>query len=145
MAKRHCAACHKVFEPYRHVPTQQYCSAPECQKVRRRRWQQHKLKSDPDYRDNQARAQRQWQQQHPTYWRTYRCHPPDYSARNRDQQRQRNLKRRHPPQGLEIAKMDAYRPASNPISGTYWLVPVSGEGIAKMDAYMVELAVVSTG
>ncbi|MDH3600000.1 MAG: hypothetical protein OEU26_10230 [Candidatus Tectomicrobia bacterium] len=144
MAKRHCAACHKVFEPHRHVPKQQYCSAPDCQKVRRHRWQQHKLKSDPDYRDNQARAQRQWQQQHPDYWRTYRQGHPDYTARNRNRQRQRNQKRRHP-QSLEIAKMDAYRAASDPISGTYWLVPVSGEGIAKMDAYMVELAIVSTG
>jgi hypothetical protein len=95
MAKRHCAACQKVFEPHPHVPAQQYCSAPDCQKVRRRRWQQHKLKSDPDYRDNQARAQRQWQQDHPDYWRTYRQGHPDYTARNRNRQRQRNQKRRH--------------------------------------------------
>lgn len=144
MTKRHCAACQNVFEPHRHVPKQQYCSASECQKVRRRRWQQHKLKSDPDYRDNQAQAQRQWSQQHPTYWRTYRQGHPDYTARNRDQQRQRNRKRRHP-QPPEIAKMDAYRVASDPISGTYWLLPVPTEGIAKMDACMVELVVVSTG
>lgn len=144
MAKRHCAACQQVFEPHRHVPKQQYCSDPECQKVRRRRWQHHKLKSDPDYRDNQARAQRQWREQHPDYWRTYRQQHPAYTASNRTQQRQRNQKRRHPTP-LEIAKMDAYRPASDPISGTYWLVPVSSEGIAKMDAYMVELAVVPTG
>ena len=141
MATRHWAACHKVFEPHRHVPKQHYCSTPDCQKVRRRRWQQHKRKHDPDYRENQARAQRQWQQLHPDYWRTYRQGHPDYAARNRNQQRQRNHKRR-PPQFLEIAKMDASRPASDPISGTYWLVPVSSEGIAKMDAYMVELAVV---
>jgi hypothetical protein len=144
MAKRHCAACQKVFEPHPHVPAQQYCSAPDCQKMRRRRWQQHKLKSDPDYRDNQARAQRQWQQDHPDYWRTYRQGHSDYTARNRNQQRQRNQKRRQP-QSLEIAKMDAYRAASDPISGTYWLVPVSGKGIAKMDACLVELAIVSTG
>lgn len=144
MAKRHGAACHQVFEPHRHVPKQPYCSTPDCQKVRRRRWQQHKRKSDPDYRDNQARAQRQWQQQHPDYWRTYRQRHPDYTAHNRNQQRQRNHQRRHP-QPPEIAKMDAYRRASDLFSGTYWLVPIPREGIAKMDAYMVELVVVSTG
>ena len=31
-----------------------------CQKERRRQWQKNKLQTDPDYRDNQARAQKAW-------------------------------------------------------------------------------------
>ena len=143
MAKKPCAACQKLFVPHPRVPQQQYCSAPACQKVRRRRWQQHKLHSDADYRDNQARAQRQWRQRHPDYWRHYRQSRPEYTTRNRHQQLQRNHKRRHcePP---VIANMDALATVTNRISGTYWLVPINAEGIANMDAYRVELTFVPT-
>jgi endogenous inhibitor of DNA gyrase (YacG/DUF329 family) len=144
MATRHCAACQQAFVPCRHVPAQRYCSARVCQKVRRRRWQQGKLKSDPDDLDNQARAQRGWRERHPLYWKHYRQTPPDYTARNQAQQRQRNRKRR-PPAPSTMAKMDVLPLVTDKISGTYWLVPVNTSEMANMDAYMVELAVVSTG
>lgn len=144
MAKKPCAACQKLFVPHPRVPQQRYCSAPACQKVRRCRWQRQKLQSDSDYRDNQARAQRQWRQRRPDYWRRYRQSRPDYTTRNRQQQRQRNDKRRHPEPPAGIAKMDALDTVTHRVSGTYWLVPATPAGIAKMDAYMVELTFVST-
>ena len=70
MGRKRCAACGDGFTPCRHVPNQQYCSKPACQRERRRRWQRAKLKQDPDYRSNQAAAQRRWRECHPHYWRT---------------------------------------------------------------------------
>ena len=66
MAKRRCAACGCLFEPRRNVPQQRYCSKQACQRTRRRRWQRQKLKTDADYRANQAAAQRRWRERHPT-------------------------------------------------------------------------------
>ena len=94
MAKRRCAACGCLFEPRRNVPHQRYCSKRACQRTRRRRWQRQKLKADADYRANQAAAQRRWRERHPAYWRDYRQRHPDSTARNREQQRERNRRRR---------------------------------------------------
>ena len=41
--------------------------------------------------------------------------------------------------------MDVYKPETAMISGTYRLIPVSGSGVAKMDAYLVEMQVLSEG
>jgi hypothetical protein len=42
-----------------------------------------------------------------------------------------------------IAKMHEYEAQSLVPSGTYRLIPVPGPGIAKMDAYLVEMRVLS--
>jgi hypothetical protein len=148
MAKRRCAACGCLFEPRRNVPQQRYCSKRACQRARRRRWQRQKLKSDADYRANQAAAQQRWRERHPEYWRRYRQTHPEYATRNRERQRQRN--RHRPSAGTgpsppPIAKMDAYRSQQPIRSGTYRIVPVAAEGVAKMDAYVVEMHVLSAG
>ena len=102
--QRKCKACGSRISPRPQNPDQQFCSKSECQRERKRRWQKHKRATDVDYRDNQARARRQWALAHPDYWRTYRREHPDYTARNRALQRERDRRRR---QGL--AKMDACR------------------------------------
>jgi len=148
MAKRRCAACGCLFVPRRNVPQQRYCSEPGCQRTRRRRWQRQKLKTDADYRANQAAAQRRWRERHPNYWRDYRQHHPDSTARNREQQRSRNRLRGVAGTGPSppvIANMDAYRSQKPVRSGTYRLVPVAEPGVAKMDAYLVEMHVLSEG
>ena len=146
MDRKRCTACNDLFTPRRNVPDQTYCSKPECQRERRRRWQRRKLKDDPDYRANQVAAQRRWRERHPDYWRRYRRDHPAYTERNRQRQRQRNRKRDPPvtgPSAPAVAKMDAYPLQSVLPSGTYRLVPVSDGGIAKMDAYLVEMHVLS--
>ncbi len=146
MCTKQCVACGGAFIPRRNVPDQQYCSNAQCQRERRRRWQRAKLRSDPDYRANQAAAQRRWRQRHPEYWRKYRQNHPEYTRANRQQQRQRNRHRglaQSAPAPAEIAKMDAYEVKTVVRSGTYRLIPVSGEGIAKMDAYIVKMQVLS--
>lgn len=146
MAKRRCAACGGLFVPRRNVPQQRYCSNPACQRTRRRRWQRQKLKADADYRANQAAAQQRWRERHPDYWRRYRQAHPEYAERNREQQRVRNRRGRSAgtgPSPPPIAKMDAYRSKKPIHSGTYRLVPVTAEGVAKRDAYLVEMHLLS--
>lgn len=70
---RRCACCDRPFEPRPQVPNQAFCSSPNCQRARKLHWQQDKLRTDPDYRDNQRDAQRAWFDRHPGYWRAYRA------------------------------------------------------------------------
>ena len=108
MGRKRCAACGDGFTQRRNVPSQQYCSKSECQRERRRRWQREKLRQDPDYRANQAAAQGRWRERHPDYWRKYRQAHPEYTARNRAQQRERNRHRGRgatEPLAAPIAKM----------------------------------------
>lgn len=148
MGRKRCAACGERFTPCRHISNQRYCSRPECQRQRRRRWQREKLRRDADYRANQAAAQRGWCARHPEYWRQYRKNHPQYVERNRAQQRERNPRRglgATSPSSSGIAKKDVYDDKSIVTSGTYRLIPVSGAGIAKRDVYLVKLQVLSEG
>ena len=60
MESKRCTACGQAFRPRPQIPQQCYCAAPACQRERRRSWQLAKRESDPDYHDNQVRAQRAW-------------------------------------------------------------------------------------
>ncbi|HJW53983.1 MAG TPA: hypothetical protein VJ577_01795 [Burkholderiaceae bacterium] len=139
MKFKRCAACGHSFRPHPRVSNQAYCSAPECQRERRRRWQRDKMQSDPDYRDNQARAQQAWGERNPEYWRRYRETHPEYVERNRAQQRQRNVDRTE----VGIAKMDASGSLLLVPSGIYELRLVDASGVAKMDALRVTITVIS--
>ena len=146
MAKRRCGGCGELFTPRPNVAHQRYCAKPDCQRTRRRRWQREKLKADADYRANQAAAQRRWRERHPDYWRLYRERHPEYTARNRAEQRERNRQRRLAvagPSPPPVAKMDESVVESSLVSGTYRLIPVSGSGLAKMDAYLVKMQLIS--
>jgi len=106
--------CEGGFIPYPAVGGQRYCSNPECQKTRKRKWQKEKLSRDSDYRGNQAEAQRQWRDRNRDYWRHYRRRNPAYTEKNRMGQRERNRRRRS---GSEIAKMDELKGKSVVRSG----------------------------
>jgi len=75
---RECLACGECFEPCRTVKEQKYCSKPECQRERKRRWQRAKLADDPEYRENHRNSQKQWRERNPDYWRKYRKKHQDY-------------------------------------------------------------------
>ena len=135
MVSNQCMACGQSFRPRPQVSNQSYCSAPACQRERRRRWQLLKRQSDPDYQDNQVRAQQAWSQRNPGYWREYRGTHPEYAERNRNLQRERNAS----PQNTEIAKMDASTPEMPLPSGIYRLSRVKAGTIAKMDVWTVEI------
>jgi hypothetical protein len=122
------------------VKCQSYCSKPECQKERKRRWHRKKLLEDSAYVQNRRDSQRRWREAHREYWRRYRETHPDYVEKNRQRQRERNQGRtaRWGP----IAKMDASRVESHIIPGTYQLIPLGAGTIAKTDAINVEIRVV---
>ena len=137
MEFRQCEACHQPYRPRPQNPDQCFCSAAACQRERRRRWQAAKRQSDPDYRENQKRAQKTWAERHPDYWRTYREQHPEYVARNRARQRERA------PAPAGVAKMDASKAETGFSSGTYRLSPVADASFAKKNAWMVEITVLS--
>lgn len=137
MENRQCVACGKSFQPRPQVLDQTYCSAPDCQRERRKQWHRRKLQTDPDYQDNQLRAQQAWTQRNSDYWREYRESHPEYAERNRTQQQERNKKdTAHP-----IAKMDVSNPPIPLPSGIYHLSLATETDIAKMDVWTVEITV----
>ena len=140
---RRCRCCRKTFRPRPQVPQQRYCSEQACQRARKRAWQKERRQKDPDYRENQAAAQKRWAGRHPAYWREWRRRHPDYRARNRRQQAERNARRRTPapppppppppsqsPDAAAaddtIAKMDAWTHESGLNPGTYRVTPWTG-------------------
>lgn len=142
-----CFCCGRSFKRYPTVLRQQYCSDSLCQKTRRRRWQKEKMASDGDYRENQSRARKEWISRNPDYWRDYRQRNPAYTEQNRVLQRERNRRNRQARKDSHagIAKMDELTPGYLVSSGSYRLVPICKEGVAKMDPLIVRLEVISTG
>jgi hypothetical protein len=130
-----------VFRQRPQAAGQRYCSQAACQRERRRRWQWSKRRNDGDYHANQTQAQRSWAAGHRDYWRRWRAAHPEAVEGNRAAQRRRDRER----QASRLAKMDASLPVSPISSGTYRLVPCTGEGLAKMDACTVELTVIPEG
>ena len=94
METKTCNACGCTFTPRHQNPNQSYCANSECQRERRRRWQQQKRRDDADYRDNDVRAAKAWAIENPEYWKQYRDENPAYAERNRNLQQQRNQKLR---------------------------------------------------
>jgi hypothetical protein len=141
LEERRCLACRKLFKPYPHVKHQSYCSKPECQKERKRRWHKQKLLDDPEYKNDRRDARRKWRLNNPDYWRRYRESHSDYVKKNRAQQRQRNARRRE--RSSPIAKTDASEPGIPLVSGIYDLIPSSGDMIAKMDVIRAEIRFIS--
>lgn len=95
-----CPHCGKRFVPHPAVANQRYCGNADCQRARKRTWQKEKLKSDPDYRENQSAARQAWQERNRGYWRGYRKRTKAYAEQNCIRQKERNRQRRM------IAKMD---------------------------------------
>lgn len=132
MSIKYCAGCGREFQPRPQAPNQVYCSAPKCQRVRKRRWQQNKLQTDPEYRLNQRDAQRAWQESHPDYWRQYRAHP-DYAESSRD--RRQNAPRCN----RDCVKMDAWLSPSMLPQGVYKITHAIGDHVSENGTLIVEI------
>jgi DNA repair exonuclease SbcCD ATPase subunit len=139
MASRKCPVCGNPFEPRPQVKDQKFCSTEECQRERKRRWQHEKRQTDPAYTADQREHAKKWADLHPNYSREYRAKNPDSAKRNRDKQQNRNEKRRV----ALIAKMDVSKPEHPVPSGIYRLTPIDASGIAKMDAWIVKITLIS--
>ena len=101
--KNRCVHCRRLYIANPRVRNQKYCSRDICQQARKSRWQQRKMATDGDYRQNRKESQQMWQTRHPGYWQQYRASHPQYCERNRMLQKQRDAKRR----AKHLAKMDA--------------------------------------
>lgn len=131
MENRWCNACGEAFSPRPQSPRQFYCAKAECQRERRRLWQQAKRRSDPDYLSNQTQAQRAWTERNPNYWRRYREEHSSYTERNRLQQRNRYERN-----GRNVT---AAKPFDLPPSGLYQIQRVDAKAGHKMDVWLVQL------
>ena len=135
MGKKRCVACGALFQARPQVPNQSYCSASTCQRERKREWQRRKLDTDPDHRENKARAQQAWRERNPEYWREYRDSHPDYTTRNRAMQHARNTGSK----SRMIAKMNVST-LKNPLqSGLYQMKLLQPGAIVKKDVWTVEI------
>jgi hypothetical protein len=135
---KQCQACGHPFSPRSQNPNQKYCTNSECQRERRRRWQQQKRRDDADYRDNDVRAAKAWAIENPEYWKQYRDENPGYAERNRNLQQQRNQNLR----ASVIANEDVSRPLNQLPAGRYRMVRIE-DGSANGDAWIVEITVLA--
>ena len=154
MKKRKCEnpACGRLFEPSPKNKNQKYCSKKQCQRARKAKWQREKMASDEDYRKNQIDAQKRWAAKKKGYWKEYRASNPEYEKRNREKQKERDRSKRTKRDsksdasiGGDLAKMDASESENVVVTGTYKLVPIHGDRLAKMDAIMVEIITITGG
>lgn len=132
-----CAGCGQTFKQRPQAPKQTFCSAPACQRTRKRQWQQRKLQTDPDYRGNQRQAQRAWHESHPDYWRQYRDRHPQYAQRRPDPQRAGTFS------NTDGVKMDAWIAPLMLVPGLYKISPVRGSGISSNGSLIVKITPVS--
>ena len=126
--------------------TQKYCNAPACQRARKAEWQRQKLAAKPKYRRTQSECDRQWRraQRASQYQRQYREKHPDYVAKNREQQKIRNQKRKRQTSAEMIVKMDALKKDTlkNVKSNIYIMTPITMDAslkIVKMDSFIAQL------
>lgn len=70
------------------------CRRPECQARRRNEYRRRKRQTDPEYAEVVRDSRRKWREAHPGYQKNYWQKHPEAAARNRQQQRQRDQKRR---------------------------------------------------
>lgn len=117
MTTKICACCGLPFHPDPRVKNHTFCSAPDCQKERRKQWRQTKLKTDPAYRDNKSRIQRDWLDRNPNYWREYRS------------------------KDASKPKIGSSEPqvVDRPISGLYHIRFIPNTDPAKCDAWIAEI------
>ena len=131
-----CCHCGKFFEPSPRHKNQIFCMEPECRKAKKAAWKRNKIKNDPDYRYNHKLSNQKWAKANPDYWRRYRRTHPASVERNRERNRRRMS------QSRLIAEMDASRGERIIVPGTYQLIPLGADPIAKMDAMNVEIRMV---
>lgn len=139
MEKKTCKSCGQQFRPHPQTPHQEFCSAEACQRERRRRSQQKRRRKDADYRDNDSRNHKDWVTKNPGYWKQYRQSNPGYVDRNRKLQQIRNKRNR----SGEIANVVVSNPLTALPSGRYVLTPYRGDVIANVDAWIVEITVLT--
>lgn len=136
-----CINCFAFFPPSPKHKNQSYCMKPECRRAKKAAWKRTKMKSDPQFKEDQRLSYQKCARNNPDYWREYRRNNPKKAERNRMLQSVRNRRRRNKPRmdsfsdDFLIAKVDASNALNCNTVGCFWLVPV----IAKVDALKVNI------
>ena len=134
MKSKQCVNCGKTFKPLPQAPKQTYCSSLDCQKYRRRKWQESKLRTDPDYRENQASAQKAWANRNQDYWRKYR-----ESERNREDQTHKGSRSAPNQHAINSIKMDLSSRQIPFADGLFRIRVIAHDQDVKMDSWIVEI------
>jgi hypothetical protein len=142
-----CKHCGKLSKRNPRIKIfQHYCGQKECQRARKNAWERVKINTNESYRQRRQASKRRWRKQHSAhaYQCQYRERHPDYLAKNREKQQQRNTRRKDLYGNAMIVKTDAL-PQQRPINpGLYALLPWDKskmKKIVKTDALMVQLTV----
>ncbi len=149
-----CRCCHKMCTE--RVRGQKYCSEVRCQRARKNTWYREKCAGDPDYRANQRASNQSWLESQggsAAYFRKYRRRHKLEAAKSTDTD--------HDPEdlgdgskiasGAEIkglcksAKLDVVFGKKPLNSGRYIMIRDHPASDAKLDATLVEIAIISTG
>lgn len=137
--------CGVLFTPCPQVPSQTHCSRKKCQQARKNEWNRKKFATDPDYREYKQASQARRKENNPNYWKEYRARHPDYTQRNRELQRIRNLKRLKEAPEPVIATPDESIPANTVVTGRYKITPIHSTLIAIPDECIVEITAIADG
>ncbi len=141
-----CKNCGKEKPANIHLKSnQEYCGDADCQRARKAAWQRAKMAHDADYRARQKQCVTNWQISTPAnkYQTQYRQQHPDYVAKNREQQKIRNQRRRQKTCQQKIVKMDALQTQPEKTM-SYIMTPYkmdASKKIVKMDTLFVQLKV----
>jgi len=133
MKKRTCKKCSGPIKPRSQNKGQRYCSKT-CGKERKRLHQAKKRAEDPDYRENDRQASREFRKENPGYMKDYRERNPDYVEKNRSAQRRRNQRRR---EAEKASQGPSKNKPMNPIEETGSATESRGDceaGIVNVDA-----------
>ena len=135
-----CQNCRDPLPTSKKNPDQRFCGKKDCQRARKSQWQREKIHNDPDYKQNQQEANRNWQKHNPQYWQEYRQKNPKYTERNKEKSKQyMQIKRQVVSILKKFAKMDASMSINSDLTGYYLLLPV-GEMFAKMDVKFLNIS-----
>ena len=142
-----CLHCGKELSRNPHIKDgQKYCSAKECQKVRKQTWDKEHYNSDRTYRYKRLSSQKIWRKKRPSheYQKNYRKMHPEYVNRNRELQRNRNKKCKKPVEkDLSSIIVNTDASFTHPLTdGTYALIQVTKGGkIVNTDTLMVRMQI----
>jgi len=133
-----CRNCGRRCRCNPRIKNQEYCSAPACQKARKRLHDKRTI-TTPRGKSLKKRRNEKWRDTRPAheYQKDYRDTHPDYVKRNRELQRERNKKRQNA-LASKIVKTDAL--SLQPLcDGTYMAFEVKNGKIVKTDALLLQM------
>jgi len=137
MDLRRCRFCQKEFAPSRFHPEQTVCSDQPCQRRRQAESRQHKLCSDPEYRQVCRDSARKWRANHPDYWKQYRAAKPAAVERNRNRQQQRDQRQRL----VHLANNNVALDLKSSVAGV-WLLGPAGQDLANNNLASAQVFIV---